>query len=84
MKIDSIQAAVLATKKVNVTKGEWGVRGPGAEVRAAPRLRLISLSPELYLSGLSDSTMSFYFGHCNQGQVAYITHFQKEAVEAKD
>ncbi|XP_059939031.1 armadillo-like helical domain containing protein 1 [Mesoplodon densirostris] len=59
VKIDSIQADILATKKVNVTK-------------------------ELYLSGLSDSTMSFYFGHCNQGQVAYITHFQKEAVEAKD
>ncbi|XP_059777296.1 armadillo-like helical domain containing protein 1 isoform X4 [Balaenoptera ricei] len=59
VKIDSIQADILAANKVNVTK-------------------------ELDLSGLSDSTMSFYFGHCNQGQVAYITHFQKEAVEEKE
>ncbi|XP_061042641.1 armadillo-like helical domain containing protein 1 isoform X1 [Eubalaena glacialis] len=44
----------------------------------------VNVTKELYLSGLSDSTMSFYFGHCNQGQVAYITHFQKEAVEEKE
>ncbi|XP_068394033.1 armadillo-like helical domain containing protein 1 [Eschrichtius robustus] len=59
VKIDSIQADILAANRVNVTK-------------------------ELYLSGLSDSTVSFYFGHCNRGQVAYITHFQKEAVEEKE
>ncbi|XP_073646864.1 armadillo-like helical domain containing protein 1 [Tursiops truncatus] len=59
VKIDSIQADILAANEVNVTK-------------------------ELHLSGLSDSTMSFYFGHCNQGQVAYITHFQREAVGEKE
>lgn len=42
MKIDSIQADILAANKVNVSKGEWGVRGPGAEVQRAPRLRLAS------------------------------------------
>ncbi|XP_046516770.1 armadillo-like helical domain containing protein 1 isoform X2 [Equus quagga] len=31
MKIDSIQADILAANKVNVTRGEWGGRGPGAE-----------------------------------------------------
>ncbi|KAM9109027.1 armadillo-like helical domain containing protein 1 isoform 3-T4 [Megaptera novaeangliae] len=59
VKMDSIQADILAANKVNVTK-------------------------ELCLSGLSDSTMSFYFGLCNRGQVAYITHFQKEAVEERE
>ncbi|XP_059890738.1 uncharacterized protein [Delphinus delphis] len=59
VKIDSIQADILAANEVNVTK-------------------------ELHLSGLSDSTMSSYFGHCNQGQVAYITHFQREAVGEKE
>ncbi|XP_029085000.1 armadillo-like helical domain containing protein 1 [Monodon monoceros] len=44
----------------------------------------VNVTKELYLSGLSDSTMSFYFGHCNQGQVAYITHFQREAVGEKE
>ncbi|XP_067571901.1 armadillo-like helical domain containing protein 1 [Pseudorca crassidens] len=44
----------------------------------------VNVTKELHLSGLSDSTMSFCFGHCNQGQVAYITHFQREAVGEKE
>ncbi|XP_059860533.1 armadillo-like helical domain containing protein 1 isoform X2 [Delphinus delphis] len=44
----------------------------------------VNVTKELHLSGLSDSTMSSYFGHCNQGQVAYITHFQREAVGEKE
>ncbi|XP_034507073.1 armadillo-like helical domain containing protein 1 isoform X2 [Ailuropoda melanoleuca] len=42
MKIDSVQADILAANKVNVSKGEWGVRGPGPEAQRAPRLRLAS------------------------------------------
>ncbi|XP_074232708.1 armadillo-like helical domain containing protein 1 isoform X1 [Camelus bactrianus] len=59
MKIDSIQADILAANKVNVTKA-------------------------LYLSDLSHSNVSFYFGHGNQDPVAYNTHFQKEDVEGKE
>ncbi|XP_072830665.1 armadillo-like helical domain containing protein 1 isoform X2 [Vicugna pacos] len=59
MKIDSIQADILAANKVNVTKA-------------------------LYLSDLSHSNVSFYFGHRNQDPVAYNTHFQKEDVEGKE
>ncbi|XP_060151099.1 uncharacterized protein [Globicephala melas] len=44
----------------------------------------VNVTKELHLSGLSDSTMSFCFGHCNQGQVAYVTHFQREAVGEKE
>ena len=35
MKMDSVQVDILAANKVNVTKSEWGVRGPGAEVQPA-------------------------------------------------
>lgn len=42
------------------------------------------LPPVLHLSGLSYSNMSFYFGHPNEDQVAYITHFRKEDVEEKE
>ncbi|KAB0385738.1 hypothetical protein FD755_000694 [Muntiacus reevesi] len=59
MKIDSIQADILAANKVNVAR-------------------------VLHLSGLSYSDMSFYAGHPNEDQVAYITHFQKEDVEEKE
>ncbi|CAI9152299.1 unnamed protein product [Rangifer tarandus platyrhynchus] len=59
MKIDSIQADILAANKVNVARA-------------------------LHLSGLSYSDMSFYVGHPNEDQVAYITHFQKEDVEEKE
>ncbi|KAF4021870.1 hypothetical protein G4228_013355 [Cervus hanglu yarkandensis] len=59
MKIDSIQADILAANKVNVARA-------------------------LHLSGLSCSNMSFYVGHSNEDQVAYITHFQKEDVEEKE
>lgn len=42
MKIDSVQADILAANKVNVSKGEWGGRGLGPEAQRAPRLRLAS------------------------------------------
>ncbi|XP_059545893.1 armadillo-like helical domain containing protein 1 isoform X3 [Myotis daubentonii] len=36
MKIDSVQVDILATNKVNVARGAWGARGPGARVQPAP------------------------------------------------
>nr|XP_055198142.1 armadillo-like helical domain containing protein 1 isoform X5 [Nyctereutes procyonoides] len=49
MKIDSFQADILAANKVNVSKGEWGARGPGARScgppGAAPQARPPRLSP---------------------------------------
>lgn len=84
MKIDSIQADILAANKVNVSKGEWGVRGPGAEVRGHPDSGSPPLPPALYVSGISYSSMSFYRGPRDEDQLAYATHFQKEDSEAKE
>jgi hypothetical protein len=39
MKIDSIQADILAANKVNVTKGEQGVRRRGAQAQPALGLK---------------------------------------------
>lgn len=61
-----------------------GGEGAWARGAAAPSLRLISLPPALHLGGLSYSDTSFYAGHPNEDQVAYITHFQKEDVEEKE
>lgn len=83
MKIDSIQADILAANQVNVTNGEWGVRGPGAEVEPEPRLRVTSLSPALKLSDSSNSNMSFHLGPRDQEQLAYPAHSQED-VEGKE
>ncbi|XP_023617683.1 LOW QUALITY PROTEIN: uncharacterized protein C1orf228 homolog [Myotis lucifugus] len=43
MKIDSVQVDILATNKVNVSRGAWGARGPGWSTGAASTgLRLAS------------------------------------------
>lgn len=81
MKIDSIQADILAANKVNVTRGEWGGRGPGAEVPPAPRLRLTSLSPALHFSGLSFSGRRLYLGLHGQEHPDYGTHSQEDMEE---
>ncbi|XP_039739979.1 armadillo-like helical domain containing protein 1 isoform X4 [Pteropus medius] len=81
MKIDSIQADILAANKVNVTRGEWGVRGPGAEVQPAPSLRLTSLSPALHFSGLSLSGRRLYLGLPDQEQLDNVTHSQEDMEE---
>lgn len=81
MKIDSVQVDILATNKVNVTRGEWGVRGPGAGVQPAPILRLASLFPALYRSGLFYSNRSFYFG--SHDQDVDLPHFQGD-MEGKE
>uniref|UniRef100_A0A8C2XWA9 Armadillo like helical domain containing 1 n=1 Tax=Capra hircus TaxID=9925 RepID=A0A8C2XWA9_CAPHI len=52
-----------------------------ADILAANK---VNVTRVLHLSGLSYSNMSFYFGHSNEDQVAYITHFQKEDVEEKE
>ncbi|XP_036088896.1 armadillo-like helical domain containing protein 1 isoform X3 [Rousettus aegyptiacus] len=83
MKIDSIQADILAANKVNVTKGERGVKGPGGEVQPAPRLRLISLSPALHFSGLSFSGRRLYLGLHDQEQLDHFTHPQAD-IEKKE
>lgn len=83
MKIDSIQADILAANKVNVTKGERGVKGPGGEVQLAPRLRLISLSPALHFSGLSFSGRRLYLGLHDQEQLDHFTHPQAD-IEKKE
>lgn len=82
MKIDSIQADILAANQVNITNGEWGVRGPGAEVEPAPRLKLTSLSPAFNLSD-SNSNTSFHPGPRDQEQLAYPAHSQED-VEQKE
>nr|XP_005894298.1 PREDICTED: uncharacterized protein C1orf228 homolog [Bos mutus] len=52
-----------------------------ADILAANK---VNVTRVLHLSGLSYSNMSFYFGHPNEDQVAYITHFRKEDVEEKE
>ncbi|XP_010846194.1 PREDICTED: uncharacterized protein C1orf228 homolog [Bison bison bison] len=52
-----------------------------ADILAANK---VNVTRVLHLSGLSYSNMSFYFGHPNEDQVAYVTHFRKEDVEEKE
>lgn len=84
MKIDGIQADILAANKVDVSKGEWGVRGPGAEVQRHPDSGSPPLPPALYLGGVPHSNTTFYLDAQDQDQLAYITYFQKEDVEGEE